>query len=667
MRLARWLDHLPPWISCGALASTGVFEPGEVAGMVAPLVAAALVEARSLDLGRWRRGIELSTLGFILLDALRRPGLIPVVVHALFLLCAARLILPRGASQRKQILLMAFLLFLVTSLTSMDLSFMAWGLAWTTSAAAVLLQISWEQSAHFRRGPVLSPPFLQILPWSLASLLLAAGFFVILPRVALGLRPFSWGITSLGGGQAGFSDHLDLSGGGTIAPNTDVVIRIVPPKDLPLVRRLELDTQLSLLRGLALDAFDGKKWESDFGQWRRLPGPPRLPNGRIEQDVVDLEFHISPTPRSILPLPYGAVDLHPPMGLSVRADEFTGALRWSFPVAGRQELGVRFKAGPLAEPAPRGRSLQILTNLADREALAGKWSRLLAPDQGSPYQLGTRLAEALRSRFQYTLENPSAKASDPLFDFLERSHAGHCEYFASALALMLRARGIPARVVNGYRLGPWINEGGYWLVTQNEAHSWVEFFDSEHGWCVADSTPPAPPSSVLSPTFSATLERWVDTIRFKWDRHVVRFSGDDQQAGLTWVQEKASSLQLPDLRKVKRSLTSPRGIGSILVPLALAWFLWRTRFHWRRLLRSGRGPTGLAALKPLLRRATPYLEPGEGETARSWLLRLSRLRPDRQAQLGELAGLVDSVAYDRGPEDLLRQKVREEARVWKRK
>lgn len=666
MRVARWLDHLPPWLSCGALAATEVFEPGEVAGMAAPLVVAAFVEARRVDLSRWQRFVEIAALGFILLDAYRRPGLIPVVVHALFLLCAARLILPREYAQRKQILLMAFLLFLVTSLTAPDLSFILWGLAWTAAAAGVLLQVAWEQSAHYRRGPLLHPPFRRLLPWTLASLLMAAAFFVLLPRAALGMRPFAWGINSLGFGQAGFSDHLDLTGGGTIAPNADVVIRILPTKPLPPMMREAVGAKLSLLRGLALERFDGRQWKSSDLQWHRTYGL-WSPYHRPGREGVHLAFHFSPTPGGILPLPYGGLDLSPPLGQRLQHEYSSGTIKWTFPVQNRQALDVILDLDTpiLDEPAPRSRNLGPLTYLDDKAVLARKWSELLAPGNPSTQELASRLTGELRSRFSYTLENPSGKAKDPLTDFLENSRAGHCEYFASAMALMLRARGVPARVANGYRLGPWIAEGGYWLVTQNEAHSWVEYHDPERGWCLADPTPPAPPSSVLSSTFTAFLGRWMDAARFKWDRHVVGFSGDDQEAGFSWIQTKIAGFRLPDIRTLKRALVSPKGLETILVPIFLVWIAWRTRSWWLRLLAVGPPPKGLAALKPLLRRAGPDLEPEEGETARNWLLRLAEAHPERTVPLRDLATLTDAVAYGNGPLAYLRERIRQEVRYWK--
>ena len=79
---------------------------------------------------------------------------------------------------------------------------------------------------------------------------------------------------------------------------------------------------------------------------------------------------------------------------------------------------------------------------------------------------------------------------DPIGDFLFRYRSGHCEYFATAMVLMLRSQGIPARFVTGF-LGGENNRLGYYIVRQSNAHAWVEAYLPDSGWTVFDPTPPA--------------------------------------------------------------------------------------------------------------------------------------------------------------------------------
>jgi hypothetical protein len=255
--------------------------------------------------------------------------------------------------------------------------------------------------------------------------------------------------------------------------------------------------------------------------------------------------------------------------------------------------------------------------------------------------------------FAYTLDNPSGKALNPLEDFLEHSQAGHCEYFASAMAFMLRARGVPARVVNGYRLGPWIPEGGYFRVSQNEAHSWVEYW-SEGRWFTSDPTPAGSAVTGAGSTSLGFLDRWLDTLRFRWDRHVVRFSDQDQQGGLSWVQTQLQGWEW-------KWKAPSRPLSFLLGSLALTWLLWRPRQVWRPI---PEGPGRIRALAPLLARTRRSAPPQAGETARAWLLRLGGLRPERLQTLERLAEAIDREAYglERGEASIL---ARTEASAWR--
>jgi hypothetical protein len=265
-------------------------------------------------------------------------------------------------------------------------------------------------------------------------------------------------------------------------------------------------------------------------------------------------------------------------------------------------------------------------------------------------------------QYRYTLDNPSGHASNPLEDFLERSKAGHCEYFASALAFMLRHRGIPARVVNGYRLGPWIEEGGYWLVTQNEAHSWVEFYDDRsRTWITADPTPSAPPNELYKKTLMGALSRWADSLRFRWDRYVVRFSDADQVAGLEWIREHGMDF-------AGSRLNGP--LAWIIGTLAALTLVFRHIRGWRPfglrwLIPKTQAPQGILALKPLLRKTRKMLPHHPGETARAWISRLMMLKPERAEALTQLADETDRVGYGGTPDHRLKALVKAEVKAWR--
>lgn len=629
VKWGRWLDHLPLWVAFGACLSTGTYEPTELLIMATPLLAACLVEGFRWDFGPHHRWLEAGALVFFLGDLARGGGLFYVAIHTLFLLAGVRLILPREASQRRQLLLMSFLLFLTTAIGANDFYFLIWTLAWSTAATLALLQQSWEPSAALRRGALLSPPYARVPVWVGGALLLSCGFFVIMPRLSLGLRPGAFLGVAQGVGRAGMGDRLDLSGGGPIEPNPEVALRILPPPGTDPLAQPEWARGLLLLRGITLESIQGSRWEpSDL-----TPPLPFTPAGPGPDATA--EFLFSPSPRGILTLPAGVTHLTPAEFILELGPG--ASIRWRFRRERTAPLTVAWNPAlpELREPYLSSRRLEVLTRLEPAHDAARRASLRFTPAILPTRQLAQALEANLR-RFAYTLDNPSGKAANPLEDFLERTQSGHCEYFASAMALMLRARGVPARVVNGYRLGTWIPEGGYFRVSQNEAHSWVEYWH-EGRWLTSDPTPQGPVAAAGAKRLGA-WERWVDALSFRWERYVVRFSDQDQQAGLSWLQERLQGWQW---RWKAPPLSAMLGLGVMVT----AWLLWRTRGRWQSPVDS---PGRIRALHPLLRVTRAWAPPRPGETARSWLHRLGTLRPERGVALLLLADAVDGLAYGSG-------------------
>ena len=95
------------------------------------------------------------------------------------------------------------------------------------------------------------------------------------------------------------------------------------------------------------------------------------------------------------------------------------------------------------------------------------------------------------TRFGYTLELPRDSPQDPIADFLFVRKRGHCEYFASSMAIMLRTLGIPSRVVNGFRTTEFNDLTGNYVIRASSAHSWVEAYFPNYGWISFDPTPGA--------------------------------------------------------------------------------------------------------------------------------------------------------------------------------
>src|SRR5262249_46360746 len=133
--------------------------------------------------------------------------------------------------------------------------------------------------------------------------------------------------------------------------------------------------------------------------------------------------------------------------------------------------------------------LQLPAKIDPRIAEFAKEITAKAP---TPYDKSAAIEAYLRTRFKYTLDLTGSPGDDPLPHFLFETRAGHCEYFASAMAVMLRTLGIPSREVNGFLPGEYNDLGGDYIVRASDAHSWVEVYFPDNGWIVFDPTPSAP-------------------------------------------------------------------------------------------------------------------------------------------------------------------------------
>ena len=194
-----------------------------------------------------------------------------------------------------------------------------------------------------------------------------------------------------------------------------------------------------------------------------------------------------------------------------------------------------------------------------------------------------RLRSFLLGQFRYALVQDNGQRSDPLAAFLFEDRRGHCEYFATAYAVLLRAVGIPSRVVGGYQGGSWDGASELVVFTGVNAHAWVEWYQPERGWVLDDATPERPVAVLHG--LMALLER----LHQLWDDDVVGFGLPQQVALLTTVVASLHSPAIPALNLQ---------VGPLLAGLAiLTALLAAVVLGLRRHQRQRRDP----ALAPLTR------------------------------------------------------------------
>ena len=241
--------------------------------------------------------------------------------------------------------------------------------------------------------------------------------------------------------------------------------------------------------------------------------------------------------------------------------------------------------------ADRAALTQVPRNLDPRiPALAVAMAGSAASDEEKARAIERRL----RHDYGYTLELPSKRVSDPLANFLFTRKKGHCEYFASALAVMLRTLDIPTRVVTGFQSGEFNPLTGWQVVRASDAHSWVEAWLEDSGWTTLDATPPAEPESEgmlgrLALFYDAADQFWQDwVLRYDLGRQVVlaqrvhQWRFDSAPDGGAWWEENPAIG-----RRLVTALMAFVAVGILLAfygPDLARW--WKNR---RGVIRARRG------------------------------------------------------------------------------
>jgi hypothetical protein len=226
----------------------------------------------------------------------------------------------------------------------------------------------------------------------------------------------------------------------------------------------------------------------------------------------------------------------------------------------------------------------------------------------------------------------TAPGLDPVESFLFETRAGHCEYFASATALLLRAAGVPTRYVNGYLGGEWNDIGHYVAVRDNRAHSWVEAFVTGAGWVRVDATPPLPTTMR-----AGRVRQLFDSLEFRWTRGVVGYDFGRQVELLRRVA-RGVGLHAPD---------GSRGrlpgwafvLGAVVAVAVAASRVWPTRAPTR--VAPRRATMAGAPVQRLYDRALAQLGRAgvprrASETPREYAARVARAGLDPGAALAEL-------------------------------
>ena len=233
------------------------------------------------------------------------------------------------------------------------------------------------------------------------------------------------------------------------------------------------------------------------------------------------------------------------------------------------------------------RYLELPRNL---DARIGELTAKITQQAGARngYDTSRAIQSYLRDNYGYTLEL-KAGGRDPLADFLFNVKAGHCEYFATAMAVMLRTQGIASRVVNGFLPGEYNEAAGAYTVRQSDAHSWVEvYFPETRSWVTFDPTPPAGRTARVRTGLAGVLSKYSEALELMWFQYVVGYDKQEQRSLVTSVRKQLVDLQRGSISKFEQLRTAlPILIRPIVVVFGSLAGLLSVVFLARRVRRLG--------------------------------------------------------------------------------
>ena len=341
-------------------------------------------------------------------------------------------------------------------------------------------------------------------------------FFMLFPRFSL---------------QTGGANQLlsSSSRGGPLSQEVDMT-RSVGQGSEQLIFQIE-GKDIGYLKCFALDKFDGAKWSAS--RWLKkmdrkfashdidssLYRSVRVFNFKVLRNSLPIDDFVQNLKVDYPDPPYIAGDGSVKVGFNLRKN--LSYVYWTKKSLFTKRLGKKEKKRYLKVP-PQSPQLN-------------EWLNNFISDDHGPEKQVQKLVNFFRSEFKYKIGAPNLKRINPLDDFIFNQREGHCERFASALAVLLRLKGIPSRVVVGF-LPIENNElGDFFNIRVRHAHAWVEAYFSRKGWQIIDATPYGRSVSLERRPLAFTFFEWIEYV---WYSKIVEFGVNEQQALLNFASDK---------------------------------------------------------------------------------------------------------------------------------
>ncbi|MGC3980929.1 MAG: DUF3488 and transglutaminase-like domain-containing protein [Steroidobacteraceae bacterium] len=614
LALAPHIVHLPVWIPLSVLAATVWRLWIEIHGGALP--------------HKWlRAALALLAFASVVSDFRTLNGL-EAGTALLSMMAGLKLLESRSVRDYSILIFLALFLLFAELLYEQNMVLLPYLLLCTLAITAVLLRLH-DGGAHLKARDALSRSgrmLLQALP-------LAALFFLFVPR----LPGQFWVLPSRQAATTGLSDEMSPGDVTDLSQSSSVAFRVQFDGASPPAKEL-------YWRAVVLHDFDGRTWRRRRGE---MFGVQKL---SASEPIYRYRMLMEASNQQWIPV------LDVPLQTNLRRSFITSDLQLiSFqPVAQLIAVDVQaathYQFGETLASTMQRVDTRLEGTLNPRSRALAKQMRTDAGDDAT--YLNAVLSMFRQQAFYYTLE-PPALGVHSVDDFLFNTRRGFCEHFASAFTFLMRAAGVPARVVTGYQGGELNSIDNYLIVRQSDAHAWSEVWLQGRGWVRIDPTAAIAPQRVENGLQSAiaeseavpgrTLRRtpWLYQLRQNWDAintywkaRIVNFDSEEQRSIMNSL-----GIANPDWRSLGAALLLTFVAFFIGMMIWLGW-RYRPKQHDPAVI-------AYAALKRKLAQAGFACAPHEGPN--DFLTRVALARPALATQLQELRDLYIALRYQPHP------------------
>ncbi|MDH3454356.1 MAG: DUF3488 and transglutaminase-like domain-containing protein [Desulfuromonadales bacterium] len=490
--------------------------------------------------------VALCGMAFYGLQITRAEVAIPVV-HAMVVLQIVRLLTPKAGRDYLQIFVLALFILAGSSLIHLEIGFIVYLvlLVFGVTLGLVLLTVYVTDQKLAMSRPDLVKLIKVGLVIPTVSLLLMMVFFVVMPRTRHPLWNF---LNPSAKGTVGLAETVQPGSFAQISGTKALAFRAEGP---------ELAPEDRYWRALVLN-------QSQEGRWVRREPPAEAPP-RIE-GPAQVIFMIYPEPRSDR---YLMTLDRPTMVTGIRHEQTVDQVHIA-----RSALDHRFRFEVRASPGARSRVAGNLDRdfyLQPPAEVSPRMRQVSAGIRDGSADVAARitaLADFFRNQGLSYAEDDLPAGPDPIDAFLFTKKRGYCEFFASAYMTLARLAGIPARLVGGYYGGDYNPMGGYYLVTENTAHVWVEVLAGDNSWQRVDPSQWAINAATTLGERNrdqlSALRQLADSLNYHWVQAVVVFDLEQQMSLFRDVGDSLRNFRAP---------SAPQGwwkiAGGLLVAVAL--------------------------------------------------------------------------------------------------